>query len=177
MHPQNRQQQVPCPLCDWEKGRQFTVCGRCHKRYLNEAAQIALQGKPVPEKSEWAKIEIVAKLPELQEAAQAAQAALEERRSQANQKLEELLKEKVGQQYDRLPLAVAETAKQQLKLEHGDAIWQEVKGGTAYGAFQTSSARLAEAERLLGDLEKKENEPSAITDEEYRALVEETRPS
>jgi transcription elongation factor Elf1 len=143
---------IPCPGCKGDKEKGKAVCYNCRKRYVAEAADLALAGKPVPTYEEWIEKMVQGRIPALQDILRAAQEDLSTAQRKAEEKLQQLLAERVPGQ---LEPEILEMAKTKLKEKEGDRIWRGIDGPRIYRAYKIAGSRLQEAQRLLQDLEAK----------------------
>ena len=145
-----RQEMVPCPLCEGQKRRGYLVCTNCNQGYVKEAANAVFNGQPALLKEDWGEEKIRVRLPDLREAV--AKAREEYRRCQELQskRIDEILLEKTKSQ--KLSLEVLTEVRKRLLEEQGREIWRTVGGAKAIWQLRTAESRLKEAVRLLRDL-------------------------
>ncbi len=158
----NKQQQpqelIPCPGCLGTKVKGMALCHNCKKQYVAEAADIALAGNPVPTYEDWIEGKVRARIPVLETTLKTAQANLRAVQEKGEEKLWQLLTERISGQ--SLSSEILEVAKAKLREKEGDNIWKAIGGPVTYRESKIATTRLQEARRLLKDLETKKTPSS-----------------
>jgi len=144
------QEVIPCPGCSGTKLKGMAVCANCKKKFVAEAADIALTGKTAPSYEEWLEKYLQARIPLLQASLKSAQQKLGAIQKKAEERLQQLLTERISGQ--DLASEILEAAKAKLKEKEGSNIWKAIGGDGAYRESKIATARLQEARRLLKDL-------------------------
>jgi len=144
------QEVIPCPGCSGTKLKGMALCHNCKKQYVAEAADIALTGKPVSTYEEWIENRVKSRIPLLEASLKTAQANLSAIQKKAEERLQQLLTERISGQ--DLASEILEAAKAKLKEKEGSNIWKAIGGDGAYRESKIATARIQEARRLLKDL-------------------------
>jgi hypothetical protein len=159
MNNQQRSELIPCPGCTGDKEKGKALCLNCRKRYVAEAADIALARNPVPTYEDWIEKIVRDRIPALQNTLKTAQKNLGIVRGEAEKKLRQLLTERVSGQLDP---EILRAVRAKLKEKEEGRIWREIDGPRAYKACKIAGSRLQEAQRLLKDLEAKKTSSPLI---------------
>jgi len=151
---------IPCPgdLSNL-KIRGMALCRDCKKQFDREVGDAVLEGTTPPTYEGWIRDRVTALLPELEEAAREAEEALSAVKEQSEECLNEMFDAAVAGQ--TLSLDQLRAAKSRLRETKGKEVWESLEGNKVFRQNKVAEARLAEAKRLLKDLEAKA--PASVT--------------
>ena len=149
---------IPCPgdLSN-QKVRGMALCRDCRKQFDREVGDAILEGANPPTYEAWIASKVTALIPELEKALQEASAALCAVKTQSEERLNEMLHEAVAGR--QLTVDQLRAAKERLRETRGKEVWEGLEGNKVFRQSKVAEARLAEAKRLLKDLEAKRPAP------------------
>lgn len=162
---ENKVEWVPCPgdLSN-QKVRGMALCRDCRRQFDREVGDAVLGGATPPTYEAWIMERVTGLLPELEKAARNASVELNTAKEETEKRLNEMLHEAVAGR--TLAIDQLRAAKERLRETRAGEIWNSLEGNKAYREAKVSQARLAEARRLLKDLEAKKPAPAQTPEDE-----------
>ena len=155
---------IPCPGDTAnQKIQGMALCRDCRKQFDRDVGDAVLEGKTPPTYEAWIERRVSGLMPELEKALQNASAALSAAKVQSEEYLNEMLNAAVAGR--TLSIEQLRAAKERLRETRGKEVWEGLEGNKVFRQSKVAEARLAEAKRLLKDLEAKKPVPPAPDDE------------